>query len=550
MNPTSSPAPLTLALGGVLALTLTACGGGGSSSEPPAAPPSDTKVTLSGTVVGDQAIRNAVVCLDLNSNGACDASEPASARTGADGAYAVTYDTTQISAAQAAAASLLAPMVPGTMSDANTTVDAADTTSSNTAKPYVLRQVPGKAGQINPLTTLVSAGIAAGMTEASARSNTAVQLGIGDAKIDNYQDDALSATGTADTARTMAKVVAATLEADVNLVVGDQQAAIAAAGGDLSNLTYADATNYSFRTLDTLAKPAGTSGTSLRDARTGAKDGAPVPASTLYNQAQLSATGWQRCDDTVLLQGTVGTPNRTTFCGAQAQVGFSVREDVDTQGMAAVVTALHADDSTNTINNGISTTALLAALGNTVFPTGSRVNTRHNVALTQPLVINNIAADARPTSETTLEQTIAGRPAASVVLATGAGTLGLGQSTSPQRALRVAFTGTTSPTAGTVQFYECDLSSAQALSNCTTAQTGTYSISTEHGTRVLRFAGHAPTIMTNTRAYVEVKDAPTVVSGSRVFQARENKPDAQANYSVSRRLNNTAWTAMRGQLGL
>ncbi|RYF75089.1 MAG: hypothetical protein EOO29_24365, partial [Comamonadaceae bacterium] len=102
---TSSPT-LALALGGALALTLTACGGGSSSDDTaPPAPAPDTKVTLTGTVVVDQAIRNAVVCLDLNSNSTCDASEPASARTGADGAYTLTYDTAQVSTTQVAAAS-------------------------------------------------------------------------------------------------------------------------------------------------------------------------------------------------------------------------------------------------------------------------------------------------------------------------------------------------------------------------------------------------------------------------------------------------------------
>ena len=42
----------------------------------------------------DQAIRNAIVCLDLNANSACDADEPASARTNADGAYSVVAEAT------------------------------------------------------------------------------------------------------------------------------------------------------------------------------------------------------------------------------------------------------------------------------------------------------------------------------------------------------------------------------------------------------------------------------------------------------------------------
>lgn len=541
--------PLALALGGALSLTLAACGGGGSSDSTPAPAP-DTKVTLTGSVMVDQAVRNAIVCLDLNANGACDPTEPASARTGADGAYTLTYDTAQVSATQAAAASLIAPMVPGPVSDPATTIDAADPNVGLAAKAHVLRQVPGKAGQINPLTTLVAAGISAGMAEAAARSNAALQLGIAEAKIDNYQDDAPFDDKPTDNARTMAKVVAAALDEGVTLVVGDQQTAVAAAGGDLSNLTYTDAANYSYRTVDTLAKAAGATPLTLKDVRGGVTAGAPSPASALYNQAYLTATGWQRCDDTVLLPSTIGSPSRNTFCGALLQAGFSVREDIGGQGMATVVQKIQSDAASNSINaNGVSSAPLLGKLGTATFPATARLNTRFNLSLAQPIFINNIAADARPESETTLEQTIAARPAANVVLTDGKGTLGLGQGSNSTKALRVAFTGTTSPTAGTVQFYECDLINAgAAISNCAATQTGTYAISTVNGSRVMRFAGHAPTPSDHTRVYAEVSNAPTVVSGARVYQARETKPGSEFNFSTKRRLDSNAWTALRAQL--
>jgi Trk-type K+ transport system membrane component len=127
----------------------------------------------------------------------------------------------------------------------------------------------------------------------------------------------------------------------------------------------------------------------------------------------------------------------------------------------------------------------------------------------------------------------------------------LGLSSGDLKNLRVAFTGTTSQTAGTVQFYDCDLNSAQTVaSNCVTAQTGTYAISTVGGMRVMRFAGHAETVMNQTRLYVEVKDAPSVIGGNWVFVAREIKPSVAVNQSMSMRLNATAWAAMKTQLGL
>lgn len=134
---------------------------------------------------------------------------------------------------------------------------------------------------------------------------------------------------------------------------------------------------------------------------------------------------------------------------------------------------------------------------------------------------------------------------------TASGSLTLGLSSGNLENLRVAFTGTTSPAAGTVQFYDCDLNSAQTgASNCVTAQTGTYAISAVGGMRVMRFAGHAETVMNQTCLYVEVKDAPGVIAGSWVFQAREIKSSVAVNRSTSKRLNPTAWAAMKTQLGL
>ena len=66
----------------------------------------------------------------------------------------------------------------------------------------------------------------------------------------------------------------------------------------------------------------------------------------------------------------------------------------------------------------------------------------------------------------------------------------------------------------------------------------------------MRFEGHAPTIMNHNRVYTEVQNVPSVVSGKWVYQARENKPDFNSNFSMSKRLNATAWQAMRTQLGL
>ena len=508
-------------------------------------------MTLTGTVVVDQAIQNAVVCLDLNANSACDTGEPVSAKTGANGAYSLTYDSNTLTAAQVAAASLIAPMVPGAVADANTTIDAADPASALTARAYVLKQVPGKSGQINPLTTLVAAGVKSGLAETVARTNAATQLAVTAAKIDNYQDDpTFNENALVDNARLMAKFTAATLEAGVALVVSDLAAADASPS-DLRALNFTDTANYYVRTPSNLAVAAGATHADYKDLRSGLSAGSPLATNVLYPSLYLTANGWTRCTETATHTSTRGVPSRDNYCGVSTSVGFTSNPtDISGQSMASVVTALQADSGTNTINSGISTTNLLAALGSTAFPAGSSRRVRTNLTLSQPLFINNSRTDNRPQAEaTTLEQLIAAKPATSVNLATSGGTLTLGYSTSVLRNLRVAFTGTTNAAAGTVQFYECDLNTADQVSNCTATQTGTYSISTVNGARVMAFAGHAPTTYsTQINYYTEVRGA--TASEWWVYRARQTKPTMGANVGGTARINATAWAAMKAKLGL
>lgn len=567
--------PLTCSLTAVLSFTLAACGGGGGGDETaavaaatpaatapapapaPAAtataptPPVPVILTLTGTVFGDQAIRNALVCMDLNANNACDPDEPAAPRTGVDGTYSLTYDAAKITPAQVAAASLIAPMVPGAAADATTTIDAAEPGVPVTAKAYVLRQAPGKSGQINPLTTLVATGVAAGMTEAVARANVASQLGIAEAGIDSYQTDpAVDPAHLQDTARLMALAVKSALEEGVGVRAGDQSAAIEAGTGDMASFRYTDASNYFVRSFDRLAKSAGSPGVQNLDVRSGKTSGSATALSSLYNFAYLGPTGWIRCDGP--WGGTIGTPSRSNYCGASESVGFTVPTSIAGKTMTAVVTEMQADQGSNVINNGVSVTNLVNALGNAVFPAGSSINARHTLTVSPTVTINSLNSDGRPQSEAqTLEQLIAAKPASGALLPTPNGSLNMGLGSGNFRNLRVAFNGITSPTTGTVQYYECDLDSTQSIaSSCAATTTGTYTISTVNGARVMRFAGHAPTVATYEQVYAEVQNAPTVASGNWVYRARENKLDSTSAFSVQKRLNATAWAAMKLQLGL
>ena len=121
--PTILNRTLPSALTAITTAALVACGGGGGSDNPPEEP---VRTTLAGQVIVNGPVRNAVVCLDINSNGACDATEPTAAKTAADGRYQMTLDSA--AAEQSARASLLALMVPGTADDGRATVDAVDST--------------------------------------------------------------------------------------------------------------------------------------------------------------------------------------------------------------------------------------------------------------------------------------------------------------------------------------------------------------------------------------------------------------------------------------
>lgn len=542
MKTLSRSSRLALPGGLSMVVALAACGGGGGDSETVIDPPG----TLRGSVVVNGPVRNAVVCMDLNDNGACDSAEPVSAATGSNGAYVLTYDTTSLTAAQVSEASLIAPQLRGV------TIDSADGLVTAYDADYVLRQVPGRAGQINPLTTLLAKGMADGMTEAEARENIAIQLGISAGKIDGYQADPVVTDASApDSARTMAAVVAYTLEQGVELNVGRQTEPLTALGAELRRLVFTDLDNFSLREFVYDDKAEGVTGGRLRDRRVGESGGAVM--SDLYNQAYLSPAGWVRCDDvTTPLTFTLGVPNRSVYCNAVHSVGVRTSaQDVGGSAMTDVVNALQADGM-NFINPATATAGLLAALGSTTFPAGSAIRTGFSLDVNQPVYINSLNTDAQPTSRSTLEQLVAGRPTSGVDLSNAFGTLSLGGYTvgSTNHGLRVAFQGTGQD----VQYYTCEANADFSIySNCAATAQGTYRITTENGARVMRFLGQPEIPIDNVRLYVEVKDATQVnafVSGDRVYQARQNKPHQDFNYFENKRLNSTGWAAMKAQLGL
>ena len=532
------------------ALALTACGGGGGDDPVTPVTPAPATVTLSGEVAVNGTLKNVVVCLDRNANATCDVGEPASAPTAADGKYTLTYDPAVVT--DAATARLIAPVRAGDPSAASTAIDSTHPTVAVAASDYVLSRPAGSGGAINPLTTLVQAGVAAGMTEAVARENVALQLAIAAAKVDAYQDDpATTNDQLPDTARTAALVVEAMLENKVPLVVGDQKAALTASS-TLASLSYGSASDFYLQTLDRSAKAAGTAGSETTDARSGKVAGVARPdggsADALYRTAYLGANGWNYCSRSVAIQSTAGNPSRSVSCGVRTTVGFTTGTSVADQAMSDLVTRWQTLAS-NTINVGVSTAGLVGALGNSKFPAGAEEQVRTNLVLSSDITIDNVWTRGLPQDRNTLETVVARYPASAVALPGPGGSLSMGITTGALRNLRVAFGAATSATAGAAQFYECDLNADQSVaSNCAATATGTYAMETVNGQRILRFAGQPATPAVN----YDVVYAQVDWGGGNqwVYRAHAIKPSLQARMSTASRLNGAAWGAMKAQLGL
>ncbi len=147
---------------------LTACGGSSSGT--------DTSITLSG-VVADGYLGNATVCLDLNNNKQCDASEP-SATTADDGTGSYSLQAT---AEQRDNNPILVVV----------TTESTDTdlNGGTVAKPFKLSAPAGKTDFISPITTMVQAELDQnpGYTTSQAEGAVKNKLGLsGNGSVDLF----------------------------------------------------------------------------------------------------------------------------------------------------------------------------------------------------------------------------------------------------------------------------------------------------------------------------------------------------------------------------
>ncbi len=166
---------LTLAIAGTAIAMLVSCGGSPSSGT---AAPAVTTSDVPTTVI-DGAIRNALVCMDKNRNGDCDASEP-QGRTDASGNVTLKVDKADVGKFP------LLTLV-GT--------DAVDADHGPVTEPFAMTTPPGKSSVISPLTTMVAQAMETGATEAEAEATVKGQTGITVSLFEDFVKVGKPATG-------------------------------------------------------------------------------------------------------------------------------------------------------------------------------------------------------------------------------------------------------------------------------------------------------------------------------------------------------------------
>lgn len=212
----------TLATLACLAAALAACGGGGGAgagpsepiaSVPPAALPAPEPemvppVAITG-VVADGPLAGALVCYDTNDNKVCDAGEPSSAPTDADGRYRLEVDPALAGLHRVVA------MVPATAVDKDTGAPVGQAFT-------LVAPASGVAGNqsvfVSPLTTLVQAQIdATGQPLQDAVAFVQGQAGLALSPMDDFT---AAATPAARQAATVARLTLLTINEQSNRLSG------------------------------------------------------------------------------------------------------------------------------------------------------------------------------------------------------------------------------------------------------------------------------------------------------------------------------------------
>lgn len=203
-----------VALGAALACGLAACGGGDDDTTTPVTPVTPSTTTAVQVTVVDGLLKGALVCLDANDNGSCDAGETQA--TSLDNGVA----TLQVPNADVGKDAVLA-QVP---------VGAVDADHGAVPTAFLLKAPADQAAVVSPLTTLVAAQRQlAGSTSAEAEQVLKGRLGLSGSLFANH-------VGKTDADARLAGDIARLL------VMATQQVHAATAGAkDLSGQALSDA---------------------------------------------------------------------------------------------------------------------------------------------------------------------------------------------------------------------------------------------------------------------------------------------------------------------
>ncbi len=336
----------------------------------------------------------------------------------------------------------------------------------------------------------------------------------------------------------------------------------------LRRFAYTDANNYSYTVFTGNSSQTNAAGefkaSELRKTLTG---GADVP----YNRNQMYWTGsaWALCPlqwevSTNKLSATTGAQSGL-YCGASRSETQNHYEDISGKTLPEVVASMRAypladsvSSSTNAdglpVNWGPDPTLLPASA---TFPAGSLLNRRRQQAdlggtdrieLTTKSTV--LWPDGRFRQATTLEQygSMSGDLATAGTAATGSNTVfvnDLPLSNQPDTTLEAVKRWRAGLDIGTLKarFYACDLRKAdQASVNCTAAGDATLAISTQGDARLLRFASGYPSALSSK---LKMQRFWAQHSGT-VFRGARDLPQTRHD----QRLNNVAWDALRGALGI
>jgi trimeric autotransporter adhesin len=189
-----------IAVSGAALLIVAGCGGGGGGGSTPT-PPVSTTTNVTTTVI-DGALRNALVCLDKNSNGQCDADE-VQGRTDTSGNV-----TLVVPNADAGKYPLVA--VVGT--------DAVDADHGPVMTAYTLSAPADQTGVVSPLTTLVQQTIATtGATTAEAAQSVQDATGLSVSLFQDFTKVAAPTDGSV-SAATVARMMVVTTQRQTSTI--------------------------------------------------------------------------------------------------------------------------------------------------------------------------------------------------------------------------------------------------------------------------------------------------------------------------------------------